>query len=198
MASLTSHWLIVGLGNPGEDYENTRHNLGFMLVDAAALRWQIGPFKRKFQGLMGEGRVRDSRVTLLKPMTFMNASGESVNLARQYLKVSPQNVVVCVDDLALSLGRFRLRLQGSSGGHNGLKSIIQQLGSEVFPRLRIGIGSDFGENKDVTRHVLGVFSRAEREKVPSILHRGIDILELILAEGCERAMNQANQRKIDP
>ena len=151
--------LIVGLGNPGIKFAQTRHNVGFDVLDSLAKRWQIGFSDRKqFQGIAGEGfGSNNAKIRLLKPQTFMNLSGQSVRSMLDWFKLSPESVLVVYDDLDLPLGKIRLRLSGSAGGHNGMKSIISHLGTQNFPRVRIGIGKSTGE-KDTISHVLGKFS----------------------------------------
>ncbi|HEY9645544.1 MAG TPA: aminoacyl-tRNA hydrolase, partial [Chroococcidiopsis sp.] len=135
--------LIVGLGNPGAKYDQTRHNIGFDVVDALARRWQIGLTEnRKFQGIFGEGFAPNrDKIRLLKPQTYMNLSGQSIRAVVDWFKLSPEAVLIVYDDMDLPLGKLRMRLSGSAGGHNGMKSAIAHLGTQDFPRLRIGIGS---------------------------------------------------------
>jgi peptidyl-tRNA hydrolase, PTH1 family len=190
--------LFVGLGNPGEKYRQTRHNIGFMVIDALAERWRINPSAHKrFQGEFGEGEAGlGQTVQLLKPTTFMNNSGQSVRAVLDWYKRPPQSVLVIYDDLDLPVGKLRLRLQGSAGGHNGMKSLIAHLQTPNFPRLRLGIGNPRqpGEQKDAIPHVLGPFAVAEKKLVAATIDLAIDAIELSLRQGVEQAMNVYNSR----
>jgi peptidyl-tRNA hydrolase, PTH1 family len=186
--------LIVGLGNPGTKYDRTRHNIGFDLIDQLAQRWQIAVSgQKKFQGMVGEGWVDRQKIVLLKPQTFMNLSGQAVRSVLDWYKLSPTEVLVLYDDLDLPLGKLRLRLTGSAGGHNGMKSIISHLGTATFPRLRMGIGKSPDET---IAHVLGKFSVAESQIVTDVLQLAADAVELAVAAGVEKAMNKYNSRSI--
>ena len=189
--------LIVGLGNPGTKYAKTRHNVGFDLLDILAKRWQISLSDRKqFQGIYGEGfGSNNAKIRLLKPQTFMNLSGQSVRATIDWFKLSPESVLVVYDDLDLPLGKIRLRLSGSAGGHNGMKSIISHLGTQSFPRVRIGIGKSAGE-KDTISHVLGKFSAVETPIVSEVIYLVNDAIEMILKQGMEKAMSLYNSRSI--
>jgi peptidyl-tRNA hydrolase, PTH1 family len=189
--------LIVGLGNPGTKYDRTRHNVGFDLVDSLAKRWQISLSERKqFQGIYGEGfGSHGAKIRLLKPQTFMNLSGQSVRATIDWFKLPPASVLVVYDDLDLPLGKIRLRLSGSAGGHNGMKSIISHLGTQDFPRVRIGIGKSAGE-KDTISHVLGKFSVVETPIVSEVIQLVNDSIELSLKKGVEQAMSLYNSRSI--
>ncbi len=189
--------LIVGLGNPGTKYAQTRHNVGFDLVDILAKRWQIGLSDRKqFQGIYGEGfGLHNAKIRLLKPQTFMNLSGQSVRATIDWFKLTPESVLVVYDDLDLPLGKIRLRLSGSAGGHNGMKSIISHLGVQNFPRVRIGIGKSAGE-KDTISHVLGKFSGVETPIVSEVIYLVNEAIEMSLKQGMEKAMSLYNSRSI--
>ncbi|WP_309734157.1 aminoacyl-tRNA hydrolase [Chamaesiphon sp. OTE_75_metabat_556] len=189
--------LIVGLGNPGTKYDRTRHNVGFDLVDSLAKRWQINLTDRKqFQGIYGEGfGSHNAKIRLLKPQTFMNLSGQSVRATIDWFKLTPPSVLVVYDDLDLPLGKIRLRRSGSAGGHNGMKSIISHLGTQDFPRVRIGIGKSAGE-KDTISHVLGKFSVVETPIVSEVIQLVNDSIELSLKKGVEQAMSLYNSRSI--
>jgi peptidyl-tRNA hydrolase, PTH1 family len=189
--------LIVGLGNPGTKYAQTRHNVGFDLLDSLAKRWQLSFSDRKqFQGIYGEGfGSNNAKIRLLKPQTFMNLSGQSVRAAIDWFKLPPESVLVVYDDLDLPLGKLRLRLSGSAGGHNGMKSIISHLGTQNFPRVRIGIGKSCGE-KDTISHVLGKFSAIETPIVSEVIDLVDDAIELSLKQGVEKAMSLYNNRCI--
>jgi peptidyl-tRNA hydrolase, PTH1 family len=189
--------LIVGLGNPGTKFAQTRHNVGFDVLDSLAKRWQMGFSDRKqFQGIYGEGfGSNNAKIRLLKPQTFMNLSGQSVRSTIDWFKLSPESVLVVYDDLDLPLGKIRLRLSGSAGGHNGMKSIISHLGTQNFPRVRIGIGKSSGE-KDTISHVLGKFSATETPVVSEVIYLVNDSIELSLKKGVEQAMNLYNNKSI--
>ena len=197
--------LIVGLGNPGTKYAQTRHNVGFDLLDILAKRWQISlsdsPGERlrqrkQFQGIYGEGfGSHNAKVRLLKPQTFMNLSGQSVRATIDWFKLPPESVLVVYDDLDLPLGKIRLRMSGSAGGHNGMKSIISHLGTQNFPRVRIGIGKSAGE-KDTISHVLGKFSAVETPIVSEVIYLVNDAIEMSLKQGMEKAMSLYNSRSI--
>jgi peptidyl-tRNA hydrolase, PTH1 family len=188
--------LIVGLGNPGAKYDRTRHNIGFDLIDQLAKRWQIQVSDQKrFQGLVGEGWVNRQKIVLLKPQTFMNLSGQAVRSVLDWYKLDPTEVLVLYDDLDLPLGKLRIRLAGSAGGHNGMKSIISHLGTPTFPRLRMGIGKSQDET---ISHVLGKFSVAEASIVTDILQLSADAVDLSLGSGVEKAMNKYNNRSVLP
>jgi peptidyl-tRNA hydrolase, PTH1 family len=198
--------LIVGLGNPGNKYAHTRHNVGFDLVDFLAERWRISlsdsPGERlrqrkQFQGIYGEGNGNhNAKIRLLKPQTFMNLSGQSVRATIDWFKLPPESVLVVYDDLDLPLGKIRLRLSGSAGGHNGMKSIISHLGTQNFPRVRIGIGKSTGE-KDTISHVLGKFSQIETPIVSDVIYLVNDAIELGLKQGIEKSMSLYNSKSIE-
>lgn len=185
--------LIVGLGNPEPKYDKTRHNIGFEALDELAQRWNV-PLQnnRRFKGLFGEGRsVTGDKIYLLKPLTYMNRSGESIRAVVDWYKLPPESLLVVYDDMDLAVGRLRLRLSGSAGGHNGIKSTISHLGSQDFPRLRIGIGQS-GPDKDTVSHVLGRFAPAEREAIQEVLQLTTAAIEVGLKEGLEKAMSLYN------
>lgn len=190
--------LIVGLGNPEPKYDNTRHNIGFAVVDELAKVWQI-PLKenKRFQGLFAEGVSQGGqKVRLLKPLTYMNLSGQAVRAVTDWYKVESRSVLVIYDDMDLPVGRLRMRLSGSAGGHNGMKSIIAHLGSQEFPRLRLGIGKSGGE-KETINHVLGKFAPEEFKIMDEILYISLKAIELGLKEGIEQSMNRYNGFSID-
>jgi PTH1 family peptidyl-tRNA hydrolase len=205
--------LIVGLGNPGAEYERTRHNIGFMAIDRLATSCSISLGKEKrFYGIFGEGRSSSrlaggGKMRLLKPTTFMNLSGQSVRACADWFKCKPENILVIYDDMDLPLGKLRLRPSGSAGGHNGMKSIISHLGTQNFPRLRLGIGrggrgQEEGAiatkaNQNVTGHVLGGFSSSENKVVTELLALTESTVTSILADGFEKAMSLYNSRSID-
>lgn len=188
--------LLVGLGNPGSQYDRTRHNIGFEVVNLLAQRWGIAWAEhRKFQGFYGEGAAGSlGKVRLLKPLTYMNKSGQSIRSVLDWYKLQPDQVLVIYDDMDLPLGRLRLRLNGSAGGHNGMKSTIAHLGTQEFPRLRVGIGApQRGDRRDQTvSHVLGKFAPEEAAIVGEILGLCATAIECSLREGVAKAMSLYN------
>ena len=186
--------LIVGLGNPGPEYRDTRHNLGFRVLDELAARLGVAFAREKYAGLFAEGRAADARIALLKPMTYMNRSGESVCQAVRYCISGLENLLVVTDDVNLPLGRLRLRASGSAGGHNGLKSIIDHLGTNAFPRLRIGVGIG-KDDGDLTRHVLGRFTPEENAVVERAVLKGADAVLVYAQYGLQAAMDRFNARQ---
>ena len=182
--------LLVGLGNPGEKYAETRHNIGFMVAERLAGRAQIALKKKGYLGVYGVGRVGSEQTTILLPQTYMNRSGGSVNAAFQSLGVTPGDLIVVYDDLDLPLGRIRVRPDGGHGGHNGMRDIVAVLGRKDFIRLKVGIGRP--ERGDVTGHVLGRFSPEERKLLPELLDLAADAAECVLAGGTTEAMNRFN------
>ncbi|MBE9012592.1 aminoacyl-tRNA hydrolase, partial [Pseudanabaenaceae cyanobacterium LEGE 13415] len=182
--------LIVGLGNPGSKYENTRHNVGFLAVDRLAKVWQIHLSEnKKFQGFFGEGLSPVGKVRLLKPTTYMNLSGQAIRAVIDWYKIPPEAVIVIYDDMDLPVGRLRIRLSGSAGGQNGMKSAIAHLGTQNFPRLRIGIGSAKASEKDAVSHVLGTFAPTEKSAIDEVLDLTVSAIELSLKQGVEKAMS---------
>ncbi len=181
--------LIVGLGNPGMQYAHTRHNVGYDVVDLLARRYGIVLATRKSQALVGEIKIHDERVLLAKPTTFMNLSGDSVSSLVKRNNINPDDLLVVYDDLDLPLGKLRIRPSGSAGGHNGMKSIIARLGSNEFPRIRIGIGRE----GDAIGHVLSRFNKKEREHMNYAIDRAADAAEAIIINGLENAMNAFNR-----
>ncbi|MGI8655990.1 MAG: aminoacyl-tRNA hydrolase [Pyrinomonadaceae bacterium] len=185
---------VVGLGNPGAQYEWTRHNLGFMLVDLLAREAGAQVRRKDCRALVGRALIGNETIELIKPQTFMNLSGESIAclLGKQEPKLKPaQDLIVISDDLALPFGTLRLRARGSAGGHNGLKSIIASIKTDEFIRLRIGIGADHPIT-DTARYVLDEFSRHERSELQIILERSADAFRAVLRDGIEKAMAQYN------
>jgi len=183
--------LIVGLGNPGKDYEHTRHNIGFEVIDRLADRHRIAVGKRDFRALVGDGRIGDARVFFMKPQTFMNLSGESVAAFLRQKPLATTDILVITDDIALPTGKLRMRPGGSAGGHNGLKSLIAHLHSQEFPRLRIGVGAPRDPSVQVD-FVLGRFSKAEQPVVEEAMDLAGAAIEAWLADGIEPAMNRFN------
>ena len=187
--------LVAGLGNPGREYENTRHNAGFLVLDRLAVRMGLKlAFSNVWQALWG--RAADGG-TFLKPMTFMNASGRAVRACGGFYKISAAETLIVYDDLALPLGQLRLRKDGTSGGQNGMQSVIEHLGTTAVPRLRVGIGAT-GEHRSMTDHVLGQFSASERDKLDEALDRAADAVEHARRHGVEAAMNLYNRTAQPP
>jgi len=182
--------LIVGLGNPGREYQETRHNVGFRVVERLAERHGIDLRKHRHQAAYGEGRIAGQPVLLAKPLTYMNLSGQAVAALARYHNLAPSDILVVTDDANLPLGRLRIRPRGTAGGHNGLKSIISCLQTTEFPRLRIGVGA--ADGRPMVDHVLGRFSRAESEAIAAAIEEAADAVELFLREGIEAAMNRYN------
>ena len=181
--------LVVGLGNPGPQYRDTRHNAGFWVIDEIARRWQIGDsWRERDEALV----VRKPGLAVLaKPLTFMNLSGFAVSRLRQFFQIEIADILVVIDEAALPLGRLRARARGSAGGHNGLKSVIEQLGTEDVPRLRVGVGR--GDNRrDLADHVLSRFDADERETIQAAVLRAADASEVFVSDGIERVMNSFN------
>jgi PTH1 family peptidyl-tRNA hydrolase len=185
-------YIIAGLGNPGREYEYTRHNAGFIVIDEIAKRFNIEIRKSKFKGLYGEGIIAGEKVILLKPQTFMNISGESILDAVQFYKIDMKELIVVYDDVSLPLGRIRIRPSGSDGGHNGMKSILYLLGSDSFPRLRVGIGAP---GRDMISHVIGKFTDSEGKIISDVVKVSADAALGIIKEGAEKAMNKFNSYK---
>jgi len=181
--------VIVGLGNPGPRYRGTRHNVGFMTVDEVAARLAVAFDREKYQGLVAQGQWQGAKVLLLKPMTYMNLSGQAVAQAVRNAVDSLADLLVVADDVNLPLGRLRFRREGSAGGHNGLKSIIERVGTQEFSRLRIGVGENRAE-ADLVDHVLGVFTPEERVVMAESIARAADAVLAFVAEGMDKAMNR--------
>jgi PTH1 family peptidyl-tRNA hydrolase len=191
-------YLIVGLGNPGRDYAGTRHNAGFLVVERLAQRWQLNwTSEKKFKARLAPGRREGRRVLLCQPQTFMNASGEAVAALRAFYDVPLPHLLVIVDDADLPLGHLRLRPFGSSGGHHGLESLEQHLGSRGYPRLRVGIGRKIGA-REITGHVLGRFDSTETELADRVFNVASDQAQTWLEAGIQTAMCQFNGVLADP
>jgi peptidyl-tRNA hydrolase, PTH1 family len=183
--------LLVGLGNPGPQYRDTRHNVGFLVIDELARRWQVDSWREAFKALTAKTLHGDESTVLAKPVTFMNLSGEAVAGIAGFYKIDPADVLIIADDAALPLGRLRARRGGSDGGHNGFKSVSQHLGTQAFPRLRIGVGRG-DDRRDLADHVLGRFQPDEREAVAAAVLRAADAAEAFVVDGIERVMNAFN------
>jgi PTH1 family peptidyl-tRNA hydrolase len=185
-------WLIVGLGNPGEEYAKTRHNIGFQVVNELARRYSLDFGKKLAKSRVAEGQIAGQRAALAKPFTYMNVIGQAIVSLGQWYKIAPaQELLIIYDELDLPFGTLRLRERGSAGTHNGMKSVVGQLGSQVFPRLRIGIGQG-PPGRDAASYVLGRFTREEQEQIPEIIARAADAAEVVLREGLIAAMNRYN------
>ena len=183
--------IIVGLGNPGKKYEGTRHNAGFAALDHVAEKWGVRVTKAKFDALTGTGTAAGVKVLLMKPQTFMNLSGDAVRKAADFYKVPPERIIVLFDDISLAPGRLRIRKTGSAGGHNGIKSIIGNIGQD-FPRVKIGVGEKPRPEYDLADWVLSKFSAEERKALESTFGHANDAVELIVDGKIDQAMNQFN------
>ena len=188
-------WLIVGLGNPGKEYERTRHNAGFRAVDILADKLNVKIDKLKFQGLYCQTNYNGVKLFLLKPQTYMNLSGRSVLQLSAYFNVPPQRIIVMFDDISLEPGRLRLRADGSAGGHNGIKSIIQEVGSQAFPRVKIGVGAKPNPNYDLADWVLSTFSAIEEKNLAVALDNAAKAALSIIDHGVPEAANRYNGSK---
>ena len=185
-------WLIVGLGNPGEKYAHTRHNMGFLTVDLLAEQEGQKLNKVKFKSAFNIFPFAGQRCLVMKPQTYMNLSGEAVREAVQFYKIPPERVLVIYDDVSLPVGKLRVRPTGSAGGHNGIKNIIAHLGTQDFPRIKIGTGAPAGGGAEMIDWVIGVPSRAEREILVESFRRAIAAAACIIQNGCQKAMNDYN------
>ena len=182
----------MGLGNPGPEYQSTRHNVGFMVADEIGQRQNAPIQKLKFKALTNLFTISGQKVLVMKPITYMNLSGEAVRQAVDFYKIQPDHVLVVSDDTALALGRLRIRKGGSAGGHNGLKNIILHLGTDQFPRLRVGVGEKPHPDYDMADWVLGKFTGEDKKTMDAAVKRAADAIECILAEGLDRGMNRFN------
>ncbi len=187
-------WLIVFLGNPGREYENTRHNAGFLAADAMEKRLDLKINKLRFRSLTALTRVGGEGVLLMKPQTYMNLSGQAVGEAARFYKIPPERVIVLSDETALPLGRIRVRRSGSAGGHNGLKDVIAALGTEEFPRIRLGVGAKPHEDYDMRDWVLSRFTGKDAETISAAADRAAEAALCLIEKGPEEAMNRFNQK----
>ena len=185
-------WLVVGLGNPGEQYEGTRHNVGFLAVDQLAEELRIPVQRLKFKALTNTAEIAGHKVLLMKPVTYMNLSGEAVQEAAAFYKVPPERILVLSDEVALAPGKLRVRRSGSAGGHNGLKNIIAHLGTDQFPRIRLGVGQKPHPHYDMADWVLGKFQGEDKKAVESAVKRAAQAVECLIEKGVDQAMNQYN------
>lgn len=189
-------FIIVGLGNPTAQYEGTRHNVGFAVIDAIAEKYNISVTERKNRAFCGKGIIAGQKVILAKPQTFMNLSGESVRSLVDYYKIDEETeLLVIFDDISLDVGQLRIRKKGSAGGHNGIKNIITHLGTNVFQRIKVGVGEKPKEY-DLADYVLGHFSKAEKGLMEDGYKRAIEAVELILQDEIDTAMNQFNKKVV--
>lgn len=184
-------YIIAGLGNPEPKYNKTRHNIGFRMVEALAERHHIRISDRKHKGLSGKGMIGGEKVLLIKPQTYMNLSGECIRAAAEYYQTEPSHIIVLFDDVSLDVGKLRVRKKGSAGGHNGIKSIIAQLGTEDFPRLKFGVGGK-PAHMDLADYVLGRFDREDEAAVEDGIERACGAVECMLTDGFDTAMNRFN------
>ena len=185
-------WLVVCLGNPGKQYENTRHNIGFMTADEIERRSGVKINKLRYRALTGEVKIAGQRVLVLKPQTYMNLSGEAVKLAGAFYKIPPENVIVISDDVSLPLGKLRIRASGSAGGHNGLKNIIAHLGTDAFPRIKVGVGAPEHPEHEMVDWVIGNFTPQEKKVVAEAVGRAADAVECLIGKGVSEAQNKFN------
>ena len=185
-------WLVVGLGNPGSQYDNTRHNAGFLVADELARRGGFDLQRVRFKALTAAAVVGGQGVLVMKPTTYMNLSGEAVGEAARFYKLTPDHILVISDDVDLPLGKLRLRTGGSAGGHNGLKSIIQHLGSDQFPRLKVGVGGKPHPDYDLADWVLGKLQGEDKKLMDETVKRAADAVECFINDGPQKAMNQFN------
>ena len=189
-------FIIVGLGNPTAEYAGTRHNVGFDVIDAIADKYNISVTERKFRAFCGKGIIAGQKVLLVKPQTYMNLSGESVRSALDFYKVDPETeLLVIFDDISLDVGQLRIRKKGSAGGHNGIKNIIQHLGSNVFRRIKVGVGEK-PKDYDLVDYVLGHFGKAEKEQMEEGYKKAVAAVEVILQGEIDAAMNEFNKKVV--
>ena len=191
----SENWLIVGLGNPGREYEKTRHNCGFRAIDMLAEKLGCKVDKLKYQGLYTQVNYQGKKLFLLKPQTYMNLSGRSVLQLSAYFNIPPQRIIVMFDDISLEPGRLRIRQDGSAGGHNGIKSIINEIGSQTFPRVKIGVGAKPNPDFDLADWVLSTFSASEEKALASALERAGDAALTIIDRGVAESANRFNGSK---
>lgn len=185
-------YLIVGLGNPGLEYEKTRHNIGFHCLDVLCENLHISCNRMKFNSYLGDGEIGQKRCLFLKPLTYMNLSGEAVAAVMRFYKLQPEQLIVIYDDISLDVGRMRIRLKGSAGGHNGIKNIIEQLGSDVFSRIKIGVGQKPHPDYDLKNWVLGKFPPEQNSAVQAVIRRAADAAICLVQQGADAAMSRYN------
>lgn len=187
-------YLIAGLGNPTKEYDKTRHNAGFSVIDVLADRYRIDVSEKKHKALCGRGVIEGQKVLLLKPQTFMNLSGESIRAAADYYKIALEEMIVIYDDISLEPGQLRIRLKGSAGGHNGIKNIIANLGTQDFPRIKVGVGAK-PPRMDLADYVLSRFGAGEQKLMDEAFGEAAEAAVMMMTDGAERAMNHFNAKK---
>lgn len=187
-------YIIAGLGNPTKEYDKTRHNVGFAVIDQLADRYGIDVSERKHRAFCGKGVIEGQKVLLVKPQTFMNLSGESLRSAMDYYKALPEELIVIYDDISLPPGQLRIRLKGSAGGHNGIKNIIAHLGTQEFPRIKVGVGEK-SPRMDLKDYVLSRFSKGEQELMEEAFREAAQAVAMMISDGADRAMNHFNTKK---
>ncbi len=185
-------YLIVGLGNPGSKYDNTRHNIGFAAMDYICDKTGTRLDKAKFKALYGTWKYKDKKIILLKPQTFMNLSGEAVGAAARFYKIPPENVIIIYDDVSMAVGKMRIRLKGSAGGHNGIKSIISHIG-DAFPRIKLGVGEKPHPEYDLADWVLGKFTDSDKKALSEKFESAYQSVQLIIDGSTDKAMNLYNR-----
>ena len=185
-------YMIVGLGNPGTKYDNTRHNIGFACVDYICDKTGVKLDKTKFKALYGTWKYKDKKIVILKPQTFMNLSGEAVGAAARFYKIPPENVIIIYDDVSMAVGKMRIRLKGSAGGHNGIKSIISHMG-DTFPRIKLGVGEKPHPEYDLADWVLGKFTDGDRKLLSEKFDSAYQAVQLIIDGQSDKAMNLYNR-----
>lgn len=187
-------YIIAGLGNPDRQYQNTRHNIGFDVIDAIAEKYDIAMGERKHKAIIGKGYIAGQKVVLVKPLTYMNLSGESIRAVIDFYKIDEKSeLIVISDDVSLDVGRIRIRQKGSAGGHNGLKNIILHLGHDEFIRLRMGVGEK-PQGRDLADYVLGHFTKEEREMIDESIGKATAAIEIMVTQGPDAAMNLYNKK----
>ena len=186
--------LIAGLGNPGREYAGTRHNIGFGVITRISDKYNIPLNSKEHKAVCGKGMIGGEKVILAQPQTFMNLSGESVGSIADYYKIQPEDIIIAYDDIDLEVGQIRVRRKGSAGGHNGMKNIIQHLGTNEFPRVKVGVGAK-PEGGDLVRHVLGRFSKNDEKIMGESLDLAVEAVETIVTEDVDVAMNRYNAKK---
>ena len=189
-------YLIAGLGNPSKTYEGTRHNVGFSMIDALADSFQIDVTTKKHKAIVGRGVIEGMKVILAKPQTYMNLSGESIREIADFYKIDPENMIIIYDDISLDVGRLRIRKKGSAGGHNGIKNIIAHLGTDVFPRIKVGVGEK-PQGWDLADYVLSKYSKEEQQALREASDDVIGAVKLMVMDNIDAAMNQYNAKKRD-
>ncbi len=188
-------YIITGLGNPDRQYEGTRHNAGFDVIDRIAEKYNIAVDTKKHRALIGKGIIEGQKVILAKPQTYMNLSGESIKSLMDYYKIEPESeLIVIYDDISLGVGQLRIRAKGSAGGHNGIKNIIAHLGREVFPRIKVGVGEK-PSKMDLADYVLGHFSKEEKKEMEAGYDKAINAVEMMVQGDIQKAMNEYNRKK---